>query len=146
MGQMHDLQGFQHRLRRFGRFALEVGNQLFNTPGTGGEQFADGVGVKNGMIQFVVQFAEDRDQTLLAGRLLFGIEGFAGAQFFQDIVHPGQGQRRVLRLLTFAVRVELFSQITDAVGDFGGSIREREGFKAAGFVVARTTFQRSTRC
>ena len=56
----------------------------------------------------------------------------------QHVVHAGQGQRRVLRLLAFAVGVELFGEGADAGLLVGRGVWEGEGLEAAGFVVART--------
>jgi hypothetical protein len=50
-------------------------------------------------------------------------------QLFEHVVHAGQRQRRMRGLLALAVRVELFGEVADAGGLFGGGGGEGESSK-----------------
>lgn len=115
-------------------------------PDQGIGEIRPAVGGEYRAIQIVVQFLQQGDQTLLVNGLLFSVQGLAGAQLLQDVVHPGQGQAGRLRLLTLAVGIELFGQVADTGSGFGGGIREREGFKAAGFYINHIAFISAWRC
>ena len=74
----------------------------------------DAVGCCNGGVEFVVELAEDGDETLFVGELFFGVERGAGAEFFEDVVEVGERQLRVLGLLAFAMGVEGFGEFADS--------------------------------
>jgi hypothetical protein len=98
-----------------------------------GAQVAPAVGVENGSVEVVVEFLQDTGQPLLMGEFFFGVEGFAAAQFFQHVVHIGQGESWVCGwvggLLAFAVRVDLLRKITDSRLLPLTRIRKRKRFK-----------------
>lgn len=96
---------------------------------------------KNGGIEFVVQGLQDADQTLFVDGFVFGGQGLAAADFVQHVVNAAQSQCRVLDLLAFAVGVELFGEVAEAVLLLGRGGREWERFKASRFDVVRTAFQ-----
>ncbi len=41
-------------------------------------------------------------------------EGLACADFFEEVIHPGDGDVRVVFLDLFAVAIELFAEVADA--------------------------------
>ena len=94
-----------------------------------GNQVGPAVGFEDGGVEFVVQGLQDADQALFVDNFVFGGQWFAGADFGQDVVHAGQGERGVLGLLTFAVGVELFGEVADAGLLVGGSDGERESLE-----------------
>ena len=51
---------------------------------------------------------------MFVDRLVLGGQRLAGPQLFQHVIHVGQGQPGMLRLLALAVRVQLLGQGTDA--------------------------------
>ena len=67
--------------------------------------------------------------------MFFGGERFAGAEFFQHVVHAGHRELGMQVLLAFAMGVELFAEFADA-GYLGFSgIGERKRFKTFSFCV-----------
>ena len=99
------------------------------------------IGLSDGGVEVVVDLAEDGDKALLVDLLFFPVEWFAGAEFFQHVVHAGHRELGVLRLLALAMGVELFAEFADA-GFLGfGGIGEGKCFEAAGFVVTRAIFE-----
>ena len=54
------------------------------------------------------------DQPVFVDDFLFRGQCFVGLQFFQHVVHAGQCEVGVLRLLAFTVGVELFGEVADA--------------------------------
>ncbi len=77
-------------------------------------EIAPAIGVEHGAVEFVVQRLEHCDQPVLVDHYLFRVERFAGFQLFEHVVHTGQREVGVLRLLALAVRVELFGEIANA--------------------------------
>lgn len=51
-------------------------------------------------------------------------KGFAGAEFFEDVVHASEGEVRVKFLLAFALGVEALAKVADALLErgFGAAI------------------------
>ena len=86
-----------------------------------------------------------RHQALLVNDLVLGAQGLAGAQFFEHVVHAGQRQPRMRRLLALAVRVELLGELADAGLLRGGGVGEGEGLEAARLVVARVVADAESR-
>ena len=68
-------------------------------------------------------------------RLVLGGQRLAGAQLFQDVVHVGQGQFRMLGLLALAVRVQLLGEGSDVRLLRVGGRGEGEFAEAFGVVV-----------
>ena len=65
--------------------------------------------------------------------LSLAVSGRAGAQFFQHVIHPGQGQFGMSGLLALAVGVELFGQIADGGLLLGRGVGEGEGLRSRRF-------------
>ena len=101
-----------------------------------GEVGRPGVGVGYGAVEVVVELLEDGDEALFVDDFVFGAEGFAAAEFFEDVVHARHGQVGMLGLLPLAVGVQLLRQAGDAFPLLGRGVREGEGFETAGIVVA----------
>jgi len=91
-----------------------------------------------------VQLAQQGYQPLGMDDLFLGVQLLVCAQLLQHVVHAGQGQFGVLRLLTFAVGVELFSQAADLGLLLGHRVGEWEGLEAKVFRVPGSILQGST--
>ena len=61
-----------------------------------------------------MQRLEHRDQHLFVNHFFLGAQRLAALQLFEHVVHAGQRQPGVLRLLALAVRVELLGEVADA--------------------------------
>src|SRR5581483_3267871 len=84
------------------------------------------VSLSHSRIQIVVDLSEYRYQPLLVnGTFLVG-ERSGGAQFFEDVVHLGDRQVWIERLLAFAVGVERFAEGADASSLLFCTYREGE--------------------
>ncbi len=92
-----------------------------------------------------MQLAQDGHQPLLMYPPLGLVQRLAGAELGQDIVHVGQRQPWVQRLLPFAVGVQLFGQGADGGALGVAGVGKGEGLEAAGLVVARPILQRAAR-
>ena len=107
----------------------------------GASQVLPAVGFQHGGVQFVVQFVQHGRQAVGVQGFFLGVQRGVAALFFQHVIQAGEGDVGVSGLLFFAVGVDFFRQRADSAGLGVGERRERKGFKAAGFVVARTIFQ-----
>jgi hypothetical protein len=87
-----------------------------------------------------VELLERGDERGGVEGFVFGGEGCASADFFEDVVDVGEAEA-VLGLGALAVGIEFLGE--DA--DFGlllfGAVGEGEGIEAAGFVVAWAVFE-----
>ncbi len=87
------------------------------------------VSFQDGFIQLVVDLLEEGDEALVVNLLVLGGEGFAAAEFFQDVVDAGEGEAGMLLLLALAVRVQPLAEVADALLEWGFFERgEGEGF------------------
>jgi len=68
-----------------------------------GEGGGPAVGGEDGGVEVVVNLFEDADEAGVVDFLVFVVEGFAGAEFFEDVVHVGQREPGGELLLTFAM-------------------------------------------
>ena len=68
------------------------------------------VGVKNGCVEIVVDLAQDGDETLLMDRAACFIQFLSLAEFFEHVVHAGNGECREEFLLAFTVMIESLAQ------------------------------------
>lgn len=94
-----------------------------------GEVGGPAVGIGDGGIEVVVNLAKDRNEALFVDFLFLLRERLAGAEFFEDVVHAGHGERGMQRLLTFAVGVELFAEVANAGFSYHAGIRRRKCVK-----------------
>ena len=92
----------------------------------GRRQVLPAVGGEDGGVEFVVQLTQDGDEAGFVDGFVPGGQGFAAAQFGEDVVHAGQRQLGVGGLLALAVGVELFGQGGDAGLLFGAGGGEGE--------------------
>ncbi|MDF1850050.1 MAG: hypothetical protein P1U85_04390 [Verrucomicrobiales bacterium] len=99
-------------------------------------QIVPAVGVEDGFVEIVVDLLEDGDEALVVDVAFLVGQGFPGAELFEDVVDPRQGQVGMELLLPLAMRVETFAEVADALSGGGVRVREGEGFEAAGVVVA----------
>ena len=95
------------------------------------------VGGEHGGVEVIVQLPQHRHQARVVNLLLFRVQGFAGAELLQDVIHARQRQARMLRLHSLAVRVQLFGDLANAVLCRCIAGWERERVEAAGVVVSR---------
>jgi len=89
------------------------------------------VGFGDGAIQIVVEVPKNRNQTVVVDDLAGGAERLAGAEFFEDVVHLGEGEVGVGFLAALAVSVELFAEAAEALALGFGGVGEWEGLEAA---------------
>jgi len=118
-----------------GAFGVE-GDEAFEDFGVG-ERTRPAVGFEDGGVEVVVELFEDGDEGFVVDVFFFGGEWLVGAEFFEDVVHPGEGEALVLRLDAFAVGVEFFGEFADAFALRFGAVGEWEWVKAAEALVAR---------
>jgi hypothetical protein len=59
------------------------------------------------LVDLVVDLAEEGDEAVVVDLLFLGVERFAGAELFEDVVDPGEGEVGKQGLLPLAVRVEV---------------------------------------
>ena len=104
----------------------------------GGCDASPAVGFEDSGVEVVVNLLEDGDQSFVVGLPVLRVQGFTGAEFFEDVVYAGEGEVGMLFLLTLAVRVEAFAKVADALLECAFIERgEWEGFKAGGFHINR---------
>ena len=84
-----------------------------------------------------MQGLQHRHQAVLVDHFLFGGECRAGLQFLQHVIHAGQREIGVLRLLALAMRVELFGEIADAGFQRRINVGKWKRLEASSLVVAR---------
>ena len=105
-----------------GAFGVE-GDEAFEDFGVG-EGGGPAVGCEDGGVEVVMELFEDGDEAVVVDGFFFGSEGFGGAEFFEDVVHAGEGEAGVLGLDAFAVGVEFLGDLADAVALRFGAVRE----------------------
>ena len=79
-----------------------------------GEVVRPAVGVEDGGVEVVVDLLQDRDEPLLVDDPLLRRQRLARPELLEDVVHPGDREVGVERLLALAVRVEGFAEGADA--------------------------------
>ena len=92
----------------FGRIVVAVGDAQQR------QQVGPTVGTKHGRVEFVVNLAQHRHQSLLVDDAFFRAQRFTAAQLVQHVVHAGEREFRMRGLLAFAVGVEVFGEGADA--------------------------------
>ena len=98
---------------------------------SGGCEVGPAVGFEHGGVEVVVNLLENRDQALVVDGFVLGVQGFDGTDFLEHVVNAGEREVGVLLLLAFAVRVEAFAEIADALLEGGFFERgEWEGVEA----------------
>jgi hypothetical protein len=84
-----------------------------------------------------VDLFEGADEGAIVVVAVFVGEGLPGAEFFQQVVHAGDGDVGMGGLHFFAVGIEAFAQVADFLFLLWGGIWEGERVEATGFVVSR---------
>jgi hypothetical protein len=64
------------------------------------------IGFQDGLIQLIVDLAEDGEEVLIVDLLFLGIEGFFRAKLFQHVVNAGESEAGKEFLLALAMSVE----------------------------------------
>ena len=82
---------------------------------SGGCEVVPAVGFEHGGVEVVVDLLEYGDEAFVVGLPVLRGQGFAGAEFFEDVVNAGEGEVGVLFLLALAVHVEPFAKVADAL-------------------------------
>lgn len=72
----------------------------------GGGEIVPAIGGEHGGVDLVVDLAEEGDEAVVVDLLFLGVQDCAGAERFEDVVDPGEGEVRMQGLLPLAVRVE----------------------------------------
>lgn len=102
-----------------------------------GRAIGPAVGARYEGIEFVVEFLENQDKSLVLDALLLAVERFAAANLSQHVVDLGEREGGMLRLTRFTVRIQLFGDGADFEFEAAGAMRERERIEAAGFYINR---------
>jgi hypothetical protein len=95
----------------------------------GGEVRGPAVGFGDGTIKVVVEVAEDGDKAAVVNYLAGGVEGLAGAEFIEDVVHVGESQIGVRLLAALAMRIELLTEEADAFAQGLGGVGKGKSSK-----------------
>ena len=102
-----------------------------------GEAGRPAVGAGGLGVDLVVELAEDADEAVVVDLAVPALDGLAGPELFQHVVHLGEGQAGMRRLLPLAVGVEPLAEVAQAGAGGLVGVGEGEGVEAAGLVVAR---------
>lgn len=79
-----------------------------------GEGCRPAVGGEHGGVEVIVELAKDGNEALVVYAFFFVGQGLVGAEFLQDVVHPGESESGVLGLDALAVGVEFFGDGANA--------------------------------
>ena len=82
-----------------------------------------------------LQVAQNSDQPLVVNLAVAALDPLTRAQFFQHVIHGGQGQPGVGLLPILAMRVELFAKGAQVIALGIGEVGEGEGVEALGFCI-----------
>ena len=96
-------------------------------------------------IDLVVQFLQDQHAAARLLVLLDRCQGRPGADLFQQVVEPGQGQVDVFGLDRLARGVQLLPERAQAGFDRLRRVREGEGVEGTALIISRPIFQRPSR-
>lgn len=69
------------------------------------EEIGQAVGFEDGGVEVVVELFEEGDEAVVVDDFFLIGEGLFFAEFFEDVVHPGEGEVGVLGLAGFAVAI-----------------------------------------
>jgi hypothetical protein len=99
-----------------------------------GDQVVPVVGGEDGAIEIVVDLFEGGDEGAIVILAIVVGEGLACADFFEEVVHAGDGDVGVGGLYGFAVAIELFAEVADGLFLFFGWGGEGEGSEASRYL------------